>query len=313
VIPKVSILIPVYNRENFIKRTIESALSQTYENIEIVVVDNKSTDKTWEFLQEYSMKDQRIKIFQNEQNLGPVLNWKKCLEYSEGDYIKFLWSDDLISEDFLKKTVPILEKNEDIGFVYSKVKIFSELWETITYDLKISSSKIPSEIFFKGALLNEYSVPVSPGCAIFRKKDIKITELIPNGLKLSHLDYGAGNDLLIFLDVLIKYKYFYYIDEVLSMFRFHNDSLTVRNDLNDYYITSKFFFVDENNLLYFYKKLYTNTYISLLRKSKSFSFSKEKIRYIIEPFSNNEYKIDLLYLISKILKKIFRLSNDLGS
>ena len=76
----VSILVPVYNRENLIEETVNSGLSQTYENIEIIIVDNQSTDGTWKILEKLASQDKRIKIFQNNTNIGPVRNWKRCID-----------------------------------------------------------------------------------------------------------------------------------------------------------------------------------------------------------------------------------------
>lgn len=73
----VSILIPVYNRENLIEETVQSALNQTYKNIEIIVVDNQSTDNTWEILQKLASQDERIKIFQNNTNIRPCEKLEK--------------------------------------------------------------------------------------------------------------------------------------------------------------------------------------------------------------------------------------------
>ena len=87
----VSILIPVYNRETLIEDTVQSALNQTYPNIEIIVVDNKSTDRTWDILEKLANRDSRIKIFQNKTNIGPVRNWKRCIDNASGKYGKILW------------------------------------------------------------------------------------------------------------------------------------------------------------------------------------------------------------------------------
>ena len=67
---KVSILIPVYNREDLIGQTLNSAIDQTYHNIEIIVVDNASTDNTWKVIQRYEKQDGRIKAFRNNTNIG---------------------------------------------------------------------------------------------------------------------------------------------------------------------------------------------------------------------------------------------------
>lgn len=84
----VSILIPVYNRENLVGETIESAINQTYKNIEIIIVDNCSTDNTWQVLQDYAQKDNRIRIFQNPENIGLVRNWERCIDVANNRYYK---------------------------------------------------------------------------------------------------------------------------------------------------------------------------------------------------------------------------------
>jgi len=136
--PLVSILIPVYNREKLISYTIESALNQTYENIEIIVVDNKSTDKTFEILKEYEKKDKRIKLFQNEE--------------ANGGYSKILWSDDLIADTFIEKTLPYLVRYQDVGFVYTPVYIFNDKTKVLSYLLG-ASGIYESSVFINAALL----------------------------------------------------------------------------------------------------------------------------------------------------------------
>ena len=77
--PLVSVLIPVYNREILVRKTIESAVNQTYDNIEIIVIDNQSTDGTFEVIQEYAERYDNVWCFQNDVNMGPVLNWVNFL------------------------------------------------------------------------------------------------------------------------------------------------------------------------------------------------------------------------------------------
>jgi len=75
--PKVSILIPVFNRKDYIAECIQSALDQTFTDFEVVVVDNASEDGTWEICQQFAANDQRVRIFQNDTNIGPVRNWRR--------------------------------------------------------------------------------------------------------------------------------------------------------------------------------------------------------------------------------------------
>ena len=98
-------------------------LKQTYNNIEIIIVDNCSKDNTWKLLQDYAKKDKRIKVFRNDKNIGPVLNWKRCLEEAKGEYAKLLFSDDLISDNFIKNSLSVFDKN--VAFVISEIEIFN--------------------------------------------------------------------------------------------------------------------------------------------------------------------------------------------
>lgn len=98
--PIASILIPMYNRENLIQETIESALTQTISDIEVVVVDNASTDDSFGIVDAISKLDSRVRLYRNDENIGAVNNWKKCVSYSTAPYSKILFSDDLIGPNF---------------------------------------------------------------------------------------------------------------------------------------------------------------------------------------------------------------------
>lgn len=295
--PLVTIMIPVYNRENIIQETLDCALNQEFDNYEVVVVDNKSTDKTFEILEEYAKKYKNLRIYQNKENLGPVRNWKVGIEKSSGKYLKILWSDDQISKDFLKKTVTILEKNDDIGFVYTTTKIYSEEVERIVYRYD-KTGRYNSYDFIKAHLLGTKSVPVSPGNALFRLEDVKNNLLIEieNPKKLDFSRYGAGNDLLIFLLTANAYKYFYFIDEVMSFFRAHKGSFSISNRLEEYYLYSKVYFLKNvNNIKYGELK---NNFYTVLKFKINFNYN-----YMIE---NERFKINYFYLINKIIKKVYR-------
>lgn len=124
--PKVSVCIPVFNGQEFINEAIDSVLKQSYHDFEIIIVDNKSTDSTFELIKAYT--DTRIKVFQNETNIGMIPNWNKCLEYATGEYIKMLPADDFIYPDCLKIQVEILEgdKEKKISLVSSKRHVIND-------------------------------------------------------------------------------------------------------------------------------------------------------------------------------------------
>ncbi len=303
----VSILIPVYNRENLIEETVRSAMKQTYKNIEIVVVDNCSTDNTWEVLQNLAKEDSRIKIFRNNENIGPVRNWKRCIDEAKGIYGKILWSDDLISPEFIEKTLPFLDKNPEVGFVFTGTEIFDTENGVKNLAYFIGDTGIYStDQYIKGVIF-ESNYPVSPGCALFRLNDLKDNLLIniPNKIGSDFSMHAVGNDLLIFLLTAHKYKKFAFINETLSFFRAHKNSISVSTDigrLSLLYTLAKAYFV-ENYRKDLVKKLNADIWIRINVYSE---IAKELKLDKIENFymSNTDYKIDLFCLIKKITKKI---------
>ncbi|MFY0687764.1 MAG: glycosyltransferase family 2 protein [Cyclobacteriaceae bacterium] len=110
--PLVSICIPVYNGEKFLSEAIDCALDQTYDNIEIIVVDDQSTDTSVQVIQKYQKLDDRIRYVANEQNIGLVGNWNGCLELVRGDWIKFHFQDDLMERDCIERLYQSAIANE---------------------------------------------------------------------------------------------------------------------------------------------------------------------------------------------------------
>jgi len=110
-LPKVTIMIATYNQERFIGEAIESAMAQDYSNLEIVVCDDCSTDRTYEIAKQYERKDLRVKVFRNEHNLGRVGNYHHLLyDLADGEWCVMLDGDDYyIDESFISKCIYLLE------------------------------------------------------------------------------------------------------------------------------------------------------------------------------------------------------------
>ncbi|MDR2933818.1 MAG: glycosyltransferase family 2 protein, partial [Rickettsiales bacterium] len=84
--PLISVLIPVYNAENFLKKCLDSVLQQTYKNLKIICIDDASTDKSLDVLKQYAKKDYRIKIVVMKKNLGENLIRRECIKHIDGEY-----------------------------------------------------------------------------------------------------------------------------------------------------------------------------------------------------------------------------------
>lgn len=120
--PLVSVIIPSYNRQNSIANSIESALFQSYKNLEIIVIDNRSIDDTPRILAEFSKKDSRIKVVKNEQDLSLVKTLNKAISISSGSYIARLDDDDVwLDAHKIEKQVNFLEAHQDYVLVGSGV------------------------------------------------------------------------------------------------------------------------------------------------------------------------------------------------
>lgn len=116
--PLVSVITPMYNAQKYILETIQSVLSQTYQNWEMIIVDNKSTDNSIEIVE--SIKDKRIKVILLEYNSGgPARPRNVGIENAKGKYIAFLDADDVWLSLKLEKQIKILEENNDIDIVHS--------------------------------------------------------------------------------------------------------------------------------------------------------------------------------------------------
>ncbi len=294
--PLVSILIPVYKREQIVRRAIESALNQSYRNIEIICVDNDSPDDTFKTLQEYHIRDSRVKVYKQATNVGPVRNWVTCLEKSSGEYIKFLWSDDEIAEECIELLLEPFLSNSEIGFSFSKVNIIYN-GKKIIDEYRIGKSGLYNTSYFmeiSANLVPGKSAPVSPGCALF-KKEIIVKYLhanYENDMGLDFSKYGAGNDSMLFYGACKDYTKFYFIDKTLSVFYGGEDSFSVSNNLIRYYqyilnMFSKNCFEKVHLKKFFYKYwtvqnlFYKNYYIKIkqIKYLYFICFILNKIRY----------------------------------
>lgn len=265
--PLVSILIPVYQRFELAVEAIDCALAQDYNNIEIIVGDNCSEDGTYESLVERYKYHDNILLFQNEINLGAVGNWERCLAKANGKYIKFLWSDDLMSKDYISLTIKLLEQYPNAAFAYSSVIIFDSLKnlnekqkhiDEIKGDYQIFSStgEYDGLQFIKKSYEENYSVPVSPGCAVFKKEKLHIITNIHNKLNYSHKGNGAGPDLLMFLEALTNGESFVYLHSCCSYFRRHSDSISsFDKSIMDGYFSAKLYYLKKYDLNYLYADL----------------------------------------------------------
>lgn len=124
--PKVTVLIPVYNRERFVAEAIDSVLGQDFEDFELLLADDGSSDRTPEILREYARRDPRIRVITSESNEGIPSALNRGLDHARGEYIARLDSDDLMNPKRLAAQVQVLDSQKDVVLVSTAYDIIDE-------------------------------------------------------------------------------------------------------------------------------------------------------------------------------------------
>ena len=160
--PKVSVVIPAYNAEKFIAETIQSVLNQTFQDFEVIVVNDGSQDKTPEIVQEFCNQDQRVQLI-NKANSGVSDTRNLGMSLAKGEYIALLDADDLWMPTYLEKKVHFLDNHSNYGYV------FSDFVHILEDGKEVEIEKIHwQENILKG-ILEWKGVPTCPANFFFRK------------------------------------------------------------------------------------------------------------------------------------------------
>lgn len=127
--PRVSVGMPVYNSGQWISDSIESLLKQTFDDFELIISDNASTDETEALCREFAERDQRIRYYRNKENIGASDNYNSVFRHSTGMYFKWASSNDLCDPNFLLRCVEVLDSRPDVVLAYPKTRLFVERME----------------------------------------------------------------------------------------------------------------------------------------------------------------------------------------
>jgi glycosyltransferase involved in cell wall biosynthesis len=173
-VPLVSIAMCTYNGERFLREQLNSLIAQDYPNLELIVVDDKSTDSTFDILQEYEKKYPYIHTIQNDKNIGFVRNFEKAIQHCTGEYIALCDQDDIW---FPHKITTLVNNIGDAGLIYSQVKRINENGTLLDKDLIRSNSlegKCHLNFLFKSGI---------PGHLCLMKKEVLSKALpFPEGI-----------------------------------------------------------------------------------------------------------------------------------
>lgn len=158
--PRVSIGLPVYNGQNFMGQAIESLLAQTFEDFELIISDNASTDRTEEICCTFAAHDKRIRYIRNAENIGLVRNYNQVFTLSYGEYFKWADHDDMCRQDFLMRCVQALDENPSVVLAYTRALTIDTTGRPIKEwgpRPELTSPRV--EIRFRRALKQEETFP----------------------------------------------------------------------------------------------------------------------------------------------------------
>lgn len=266
----ISVIIPVYNREKYISKCLDSVLDSIYSDFEIIIVNDGSSDKSLQICKKYETKDKRIKVI-NQSNHGVSYARNVGLKYAKGEWVIFIDSDDTISNEFFSD----LEKEE-----YEKYDVI--FWgDDENYDFNCK------DVICDLVTGNNKIFLSSPWSKVYKRK-----LLINNNIKFNN-NLKIGEDLLFNLEVVIKSKNLKYIHKKVYyttvsdnslMHSFHKDY--IKNDI-EFQTYMKQIMVD-NNILKKYKDVYYNNVVNsiyilcykyIFNRDNEMSFKNKKIEF----------------------------------
>lgn len=251
--PLVSIIIPCYNTSAYIEDTLASVYRQSYQNFEIIAIDDGSSDNTLEVLYKCAALESRLKVIAQE-NTYTVRARMNAIQHAKGEYLVCLDSDDKLDEAYLEKTINIAENNPDIAVVYSNLHLFGS----------VNKKGELKQITIKQLLLN-HGMYVS---ALIRKSDFDAV----GGFDISLAHY---EDWELFISIAKNGGKIQFIDEPLFYYRRRGDKSSVC-DLADETKKSDNFMKIYNKHYEFYKRngIYIHKMIEALDKHQ-----EQKIKY----------------------------------
>lgn len=313
--PKVSVCIPTYNRADYLKIALNSVICQTYNNIEIIISDNCSTDNTQKMVE--GIKDNRIIYHKFLNPVPPIRNWNNCVELSSGEYITFLTDDDIMEKSYVETLLELITMDKHISLARSGLNIIDENGKEIGYFNPFPHKETARDFIFYRLAGKRSSF--LPGY-LFRRSDF----FAVGGIVDTGFDRGLFTDDYLWFRIALKNKYLISTQERLwsyrehighlgfgiNLARFHNNIPNYINLIHD--LVTEYGFDEE--LISFLKDVYPEKLIVTRIRTESERSRKHSLyRYlkfliinypIILRYSSIKKEIKLLLLeLKTILRK----------
>lgn len=270
--PLVTVGIPLYNHENFIEQCLKSIISQTYPNIEIILIDDGSSDDSYSIAESLlSSQDEYQAIYKTRSNRGMCNTLNEIIDLSSGKYISFIGSDDYWHYEKIEKQTDYLENHPDVALVHSNSYVVDENNNvTGERDLtnKINSGKIHSQFIHNTASINTTS-------HLYRLSVFDVIEKYDPNFLFEDVDMWLR---------ITKHFSIGFIDEHLSYYRRHSNNLSHDDNALAFYNEElikiyKKNIDDPDELKVVIKRMYRKSYLRALRKGRFHIFFKYLYKY----------------------------------
>jgi glycosyltransferase involved in cell wall biosynthesis len=212
--PRVSIGLPVYNGRKYLHEAIDSILGQTYEDFELLLFDNASTDSTEAICRGYAKADSRVRYVRNDRNIGAAPNFNRSFHHAAGEYFKWAAADDVCAPRFVERCVEVLDRDPSAILSYSKVAVIDERGRHLKdYDFMLDGAANPPARRFGRQITGHQCYEIF---GLFRASALRKTPLIGT---------FAGGDAALLLELCLRGR-FIEIPEVLFYSRAHPEQST---------------------------------------------------------------------------------------
>jgi len=213
--PFLSIGLPVYNGDNYLEQALDSLVNQTFSDFELIISDNGSTDRTEEICRTYAARDERIRYYRNEENLGATKNFNRTFELSSGKYFKWAAHDDVLVPEFLERCIEVLERDDSVVLCHCKTNIIDQYGKPyLHYLVELNTdSPRPHERFHAMVSIEHWCFQ---SFGVVRAEALKKTPLIQS---------FSGSDKNLLAELCLMGK-IYEIPEALFLRREHPEAST---------------------------------------------------------------------------------------
>lgn len=211
--PLVSIGMPVYNGARFIREALDSILAQTFTDFELIISDNASTDETEAICREYAARDQRIRFYRNDRNMGASYNYNRVTELARGKYIRHAAHDDVLAPTNIERCVAVLESDRTVVLAYPQMARIDENGTPIdvfTDSLDLSETDPVARWRRFHELLDDGSM-CDPVFGLFRASTLRATRVLTRCI---------GADMILLAETALRGR-IQEIPEVLFFERWH--------------------------------------------------------------------------------------------